>query len=229
MSILIVVVGTGTDVGKTFVACSLARALRSLGASVGAWKPVASGCVGPGEDAIALATALGAPVLPPLHTFAAPISAHLAARFAGARIDLDAIRERAAALTSAHDVFILETAGGLFSPLREDATNLDLVRALAPARVLLVAPDRIGVLHDVAATSIAARSCGLGFDAVALSAPATPDASTGTNAAELAATLGVTIATTFPRAALDGAETHASALLVAAALGVGRADLRKPA
>ncbi|MBV9509585.1 MAG: AAA family ATPase, partial [Caulobacteraceae bacterium] len=37
------VAGAGTDVGKTFVACGLIRALRARGAAVDALKPVVSG------------------------------------------------------------------------------------------------------------------------------------------------------------------------------------------
>jgi hypothetical protein len=49
---------------------------------------------------------------------------------------------------------------------------------------MLVAPDALGVLHDVTATLLALRSFGRIPDAVVLSA-ARSDASTGSNACEL--------------------------------------------
>jgi hypothetical protein len=38
------ITGTDTGVGKTYVACLIARALRAQGARVGVYKPAASGC-----------------------------------------------------------------------------------------------------------------------------------------------------------------------------------------
>lgn len=60
------ITGTGTGVGKTYVAALIARAMRAAGKRVGVYKPVASGCerrdgglVSP--DAIALWEAVGRP------------------------------------------------------------------------------------------------------------------------------------------------------------------------
>jgi dethiobiotin synthetase len=83
------------------------------------------------------------------------------------------------------DALLVETAGGLFSPLAESLTNWDVARSLEPARWLLVAPDALGVLHDVTATLGAAAARGRTPDLVVLSAAREPDASTGTNAGEL--------------------------------------------
>ena len=65
-----------------------------------------------------------------------------------------------------------------------------LARALDPAIWLLVGADALGVLHDVTATLGFARALGRPPDHVLLSASRSPDASTGTNAAELEA-LGI--------------------------------------
>jgi dethiobiotin synthetase len=82
---------------------------------------------------------------------------------------------------------LIETAGGLFSPLSRRATNLDLALALEPALWILVAHDGLGVLHDVRATLLALRAVTTRTpDYLVLSASRTPDASTGTNAHELA-------------------------------------------
>ncbi|GAC1572200.1 MAG: hypothetical protein NVS3B20_24070 [Polyangiales bacterium] len=65
---------------------------------------------------------------------------------------------------------MIETAGGLYSPLDDDgSTNGDLLRALLPRTSLLVAPNRLGVLHDVGAVRRAAALDGLRLDAVLLS------------------------------------------------------------
>ena len=86
---------------------------------------------------------------------------------------------------------MIETAGGVFSPLTETLTNFDLAHCVGKAQWILVAPDRLGVLHDVCSTLHAMRTLGRLPDWLILNAPPIPDASTGTNAAELRR-LGVT-------------------------------------
>lgn len=218
----VVVVGTGTDVGKTFVTAALAACARADGRRVVAWKPIASGVEGDfGEDALALADAAGHAPIRPAYVFAPPVSPHLAAREAGVTIDLARLRAGADALPDA-DLALVETAGGLFSPVAPGLANADLVRALAPSRVLLVAPDRIGVLHDLTATWLAARAAGVAIDAVVLSAPAAPDASTGTNAAEAGVACGIDVVATVPRGARDDAAVQSAARCALALLTASR-------
>ncbi|MCU0653912.1 MAG: dethiobiotin synthase [Polyangiaceae bacterium] len=198
---IVVVAGTGTDVGKTFVTSALLAELRAQGAPASAWKPVASGVLPgqPSPDSAAHAEALGAPVEPPLHCFQPPLSPHLAARRAGVHLTVAAIVARARALAERPGWLFVETAGGLFSPLNGTETNADLARALG-GLLLLVAPDRLGVLHDVLATTRAAAPMGVHADTIALSCPEVPDDSTGTNGEELGRLLGVRPAE-FPRGA----------------------------
>lgn len=213
---VVAVVGTGTDVGKTHVGAALARAFRTLGHAVDAWKPVASGVSsGVGEDATLLAEGAGTPARSPAHVFEPPISPHLAARRAGVSLSAAAL---AAQARRGGDVLIVETAGGLYSPLSGRETNADLVRALRPDRTLLVAPDRLGVLHDVVATLRAARADGVLLSVVALSAVASPDASSGTNAEELRRLVDLPVVE-IPRAPAFSDVAVAAAQGVVAALG----------
>ncbi len=212
-AVRIVVVGTGTDVGKTHVTACLLGHARSQGVRARGYKPVATGVGADGrcEDAERHAEASGAPVLPPTFAYRRPVSPHLAAREEGRPVELDAIAQATTSLSREHDVVLVESAGGLLSPLDETRTNADLVRALQPALVLLVAPDRIGVLHDVAACRLAARAHGIAIAALVLSAPPSPDASTGSNGPEVAR-LGLgPVAAVFPRATPEGDESHRAA------------------
>ena len=178
----VVVCGTGTEIGKTFVASALCRALRSAGVSVAGLKPVESGVSGDdsGDGAI-LREASSVAVAAGPYRFAKGVSPHLAAREAGVDISV----ERIAQWVHGHagDVRVVELAGGLLSPLAVGVTNLDAARAVGGALVA-VGCDRLGVLHDVAALMrcLGGGDAGVG---VALSAPERPDASTGTNAVEL--------------------------------------------
>lgn len=202
----VVVVGTGTDVGKTHVTCAL---LCVLGQRGRAWKPIESGVTVESSDSARLARAGAA--APSLYSFEEPISPHLAARRSGISLDRARIVELAHSHREKSGVFLIETAGGLLSPLDVHYVNADLVRELVPDRVVLVAPDRLGVLHDVAATIGAARTKGVSFDAIVLSAPAVPDASTGSNRNELSEVFGLGVAAVFPRAEFDAAESQRAA------------------
>lgn len=202
----VVVAATGTEVGKTHVACALVAELADS-ARVLALKPVESG----GDaDARALSAACEIDT-PPLYALAEPISPHLAAQREGRAIDVarvvEWVSERERAMAS--ELTVIETAGGLFSPLSPSATNATLVKALAPSVMLLVAPNRLGVLHDVTAALLAFPDRPPTH--VVLSAPAVADASTAHNAVELAALGIATVAASFPRAELGAGATREQA------------------
>ncbi len=154
---IVLVAGTGTDVGKTFVAAALLRTLREHGISVAARKPVQSFAPGDSRtDADVLAAATGEDpnvVCPPHRRFPAamapPIAAtklglppfsiaQLAAEVAAGRTGPDA-----AALT------LVESAGGVRSPLASDGDTKTLADAVHPAFVLLVADAGLGTINAV--------------------------------------------------------------------------------
>lgn len=206
---LIVIGGTGTEIGKTFVARAIAQALRAASpdAQIAAVKPVESGRTeaDPASDVAQLEhlSTFHVKRFPPPYLLARPVSPHLAAREMDRAIDLPTILDWLAPIRAEADLVILELAGGLFSPLGPRLTNADLVAALQPDAFFLVAPDRLGVLHDVGAATRAAQAEGLRIRGIVLSAPATPDASTGTNAAELCMVTRVPVLATLPRTTVD--------------------------
>ncbi len=212
------IAGTGTDVGKTHVTCALLVALRGEDVRVAAIKPVATGVTdGFGEDAWAHARALGVAPRRPRFAFEPAFAPSLAARKVDEAIEVEPIVSKVAELAATHDVVVVETAGGLFTPLSKNAgaivTNATLTLALSVTKceLVLVAPDRIGVLHDLGACVMAAHAAGLARLHVVLSSPLQTDLSTGTNADELRA-LGIADpACIFPRAAQDAPESVAAA------------------
>jgi dethiobiotin synthetase len=199
----------------------LLHALTGAGLGAVGLKPVESG-IGEGvSDTERLAGASTFHVKPPPpYALAAPISPHLAAAREGVTIALTPIVRWVSSFDATW--VVVESAGALLSPLNLNLTNLDLTVALDPSIVIMVAPDRLGVLHDVTAAMFALRTLvpRLPEPAVALLAPAEPDASTGTNAAELL-TLGIaSIVTTFPRAAADAETFQVAARGLLGSLGV---------
>src|SRR5579872_6723621 len=177
---LVVVSGTGTGIGKTHVAEALLLALGQRGLRAAGVKPVETGFDGgPASDEARLAKASSFHVKHTGVRFADPVSPHLAAREAGRPISLDSLVAEIEAARSNADLVLAELAGGLFSPLSDTETNADLAKALRPDVLLLVAPDRLGVLHDLIAATRAAQAGSLRVDGVALVAPDLPDTSTG--------------------------------------------------
>jgi dethiobiotin synthetase len=210
-------VGTGTDVGKTHLSVALLRALARQGHSAVGLKPVESG-VGAGESDTSRLAAAGLFHVkhPAPYRFPDPVSPHLAARRAGIEIVAASIVEWVAGCAAPWTV--VETAGGLLSPLGRSLTNLDLVRLLEPNVVVLVGVDRLGVLHDVAGCRLAfsARAPALPEPHVVLQAPASSDSSTGTNADELSLLGLADNVTVVPRGAVTEPSVEQAALALLA-------------
>jgi len=172
----LLVTGTDTHVGKTFVAAGLAAALRRRGVDVGVMKPVATGR---SEDARILMTASksGDPLdlVNPIH-LRAPLSPHLAARLEGRRVDLRVIERAYKALLARHEVVIVEGAGGLLVPIRDGFTFADLAKRLR-LPLVIVARDALGTINHASLTVEAARARGLEILGVVVnrSRPGRPD------------------------------------------------------
>lgn len=219
--IRVAVVGTGTGVGKTHVSVALVAALAARGDKICGLKPIESGVDGTSTtDAEQLALVSSVQPEPAPYRFAEPLSPHLAARRCGRAISL----EVAAAWVERQPapLAIVESAGALLSPLGPGLTNADLVRALSPDAVVLVGLDRLGILHEVACCTLALRALAPGLPPamIVLNPPAAPDASTGTNAGELAV-LGIASgAVVMPRAAPTAPASLAAAQVALARLAL---------
>jgi dethiobiotin synthetase len=165
------ITGTGTGVGKTYVAALIARVMRDTGVRVGVYKPIASGCDRHGDelvssDAVALWEAAGRPgtlqnVCPQL--FAAPLVPHLAARAEGQRVDAKSLREGIEYWRERSDVVLVEGAGGLMSPISDDDYNADLA-AECGYPLLVVAANELGVINATLQTLITAATYCDGLD-----------------------------------------------------------------
>ena len=156
----ILITGTDTGAGKTYVACSLGSRLLREGVAVLPLKPVESGCA-PGADGRpfpADATVLRDAFAPGLsvsavcrYPLAAVLSPHLAARAEGISIDPARMRQTVIDAVTAMDVVLIEGAGGLTVEIRERYSFADLARDLS-LHVLIVAGNRLGVLNHLKLT-----------------------------------------------------------------------------
>lgn len=134
MSARFVVAGTDTGVGKTVFSAALAGALDAF-----YWKPVQAGLEDE-TDSAAVARLSGLSrerILPEAYRLSAPQSPHLAARIDGAAINVNGL-----APPSASGPLVIETAGGVMTPLTDSVLAIDL---LARWRIPVILCARTGL------------------------------------------------------------------------------------
>lgn len=155
----VLITGTDTDVGKTYVSSLLLRALAQNGRRCAGIKPVASGCEniqGALINADALALMASSSVKLSYgqtnpYAFQPAIAPHLAARAAGVSVELTKIVQTIRAAEMLCQDVVVEGAGGWLSPLAEAFEHSDLAIALG-APVLLVVGVRLGCINHARLT-----------------------------------------------------------------------------
>jgi dethiobiotin synthetase len=154
MTVFILIAGTGTEVGKTYVTARLAAALRAQGIAVAARKPVQSNTADdPWTDADALAAATGEDplvVCPPHRRFPLAMAPPMAADALGrAPFTISDLTAEITANGPDDELTFVESAGGVRSPLATDGDTVALAEALQPALVVLVADAGLGTINAV--------------------------------------------------------------------------------
>lgn len=155
------VVGTDTEVGKTYVTAMIARRLVNDGQRVGVYKPVASGCVGQAaDDGQQIWEAAGKPaalaqVCP--QKFDAPLAPHLAAKLEHRQVDEDLLLEGLMAWKDQCNIVLVEGVGGLMSPVSENLYCADLADRFG-YKLLIVVPNRLGCINQALQTLITAMA-----------------------------------------------------------------------
>jgi len=175
----LIITGTDTGVGKTYVACGLARALRERRVNVGVYKPF---CSGSREDVQALkAAAQCATSLDDINPCycSEPLAPYRAAQLMGTSIAIDNALRQYDILRQQHELLLVEGVGGLLVPLRANVDGMYSFRdfcADTAADVLLVAHRRLGTINHTWLTVLACRAVGLEVRGVIFNDPvATPD------------------------------------------------------
>jgi dethiobiotin synthetase len=158
---IVLVTGTGTDVGKTWFTAATIGVLREAGYAVAARKPVQS--FEPGDlgstDAEILARATGEDpevVCPPHRWLAKAVAPPMAARALGRPpISIAELNTETRALLppASTDTFVfVEGAGGVRSPIADDGDTLALAHALAADAVIVVSGAELGAINAVRLT-----------------------------------------------------------------------------
>ena len=194
---ILFVTGTDTDVGKSVVAVALVRRLVERGADVAALKPF---CSGARDDAIALQRALGdrlpLDVINPWY-FRAALAPVLAARRERRPVMLADALAAMRRVIRAHQVTVIEGAGGLLSPLGEVFDARDLIVRLR-ATPLIVCPNRLGAVNQVRLVLAALPAGAAGAVHVILRTLPQPDNSGATNPSLIAEQIGEARVHRFP-------------------------------
>ncbi|MFI6805341.1 dethiobiotin synthase [Streptomyces luteogriseus] len=185
---VLVITGTGTEVGKTVVTAAVAASALAVGRSVAVLKAAQTG-VRPDEpgDAAEVERLAGPVTTAELARFPEPLAPATAARRAGRTpVHPHEVAEAAAKLATEHDLVLVEGAGGLL--VRFDAAGGTLADAarLLSAPVLVVTPAGLGTLNTTELTARELRARGLDLAGIVIGSwPAAPDLAARCNLADL--------------------------------------------
>ena len=169
----IFITGTDTGVGKTAISGGLAGALADKGLSVGVMKPLQSGAgvrngafYSPDSEFMIKACGsqdeieLVCPVM-----LREPLAPSVAAEIEGKTIDLDIIRNAYLELERRHDIVIVEGAGGIAVPVKDNFLYSDLIRCLGIPSIV-VARAGLGTINHTFLTVEYAKNCGISVTGV---------------------------------------------------------------
>ncbi|MEU0740266.1 dethiobiotin synthase [Streptomyces sp. NPDC006134] len=214
---VLVITGTGTEVGKTVVTAAVAATALAAGRSVAVLKAAQTG-VGPGEagDAQEVARLAGDAVTTgELARYPEPLAPATAARRAGlAPVHPEAVAETAAKLATEHDLVLVEGAGGLLVRFDAAGGTLADVAGLLQAPVLVVATAGLGTLNTTELTARELGARGIDLAGVVIGSwPADPDLACRCNLADLPDVAGAPLLGAVPAGAgaLDPAAFRAAA------------------
>ena len=163
MSKKLFVVGTGTDVGKTYVSSLIIKKLHSAGINVAYYKAAmsgnaktANGEITPG-DAFFVKKISG--IQQPIsemckYVYEMPASPHFASRQEGNYISMDAIEESFKKVCEKYDYVTIEGSGGIVCPIRLDDEQImleDIIKSF-DAPTIIIADSGLGTINNVVLT-----------------------------------------------------------------------------
>ncbi|WP_396187875.1 dethiobiotin synthase [Flavobacterium sp.] len=136
------ITGIGTDVGKTVVSAIVVEALEA-----DYWKPIQSGDLDNSDTDKVKARVSNTKSIfhPNAYALQTPASPHYSAAIEGVTIDLNAIKEPK---TKNH--LVIEGAGGVFVPLNETDTIIDLIQP--DYKVIVVSRHYLGSINHTLLT-----------------------------------------------------------------------------
>ncbi len=177
----ILITGTDTGVGKTFITYNLARSLKERGVKVGCFKPVETYVMNVPEDGRLLATATGQEieeVVP--FTYRLPLSPRAGEIEEGKEVSLRELEGHFRRLTNKYELLLVEGAGGIAVPIKERYTYGDLARDWR-LEVVIVGRAGLGTINHTYLSWFYTKALGLKLRGIVLNRFTGEDISERTN------------------------------------------------
>ena len=161
------VIGTGTDVGKTYVTGLLLKYLRDNGYNACYFKAALSGAVknpdgdlipGDAVEVLSMANLDEDTDFVVPYVYETAVSPHLASRIEGHPVEMDVVRDAYNKVASKYDYVLMEGSGGIVCPIRyegKDSKNNimleDIINEL-DLNVVLIADAGLGTINSIVTT-----------------------------------------------------------------------------
>ncbi len=161
------VLGTGTDIGKTYVTGLLLKYVRKMGYDATYFKAALSGAIRdengslvPG-DAVEVLSMAGleedTDFLVP-YIYETAVSPHLASQIEGNPVNLKTVKEAYEKVSQKYDYIVIEGSGGIVCPIRyegkDDENNImleDIIKCIG-LDVILIADAGLGTINSIVTT-----------------------------------------------------------------------------
>ncbi len=161
------VIGTGTDVGKTYVTGLLLKYLRDNGYNACYFKAALSGAFknpdgdlipGDAVEVLSMANLDEDTDFVVPYVYETAVSPHLASRIEGHPVEMDVVRDAYNKVASKYDYVLMEGSGGIVCPIRyegKDSKNNimleDIINEL-DLNVVLIADAGLGTINSIVTT-----------------------------------------------------------------------------
>ena len=169
------VTGTGTDVGKTYVAALMVKKLHEAGYGAGYYKAALSGSATFADSDAGYVKRISGIAQPEetllSYLYPEAVSPHLAARLDARPVELERVLADYAAVRARYAYTTVEGSGGIVCPIRWDGQEHILLEALIRAMGLatvVVADAGLGTINACVLTVEYLRSRGIGVRGVLL-------------------------------------------------------------
>ena len=150
----ILITATNTDIGKTYTSLALIKSFSALGYRVGVMKPIETGVVTVAQDATLLLTCakkhnpdfsdISIKDVCPIQ-YKLPAAPYVAK--GEKKIDFSALKKAEEKLSKHCDILLIESAGGIMTPVEDDFIMIDFLRFFN-ARALLITDDQLGCINN---------------------------------------------------------------------------------
>jgi len=177
----ILITGTDTEVGKTFITYNLAKELKSRGYRVGYFKPIETYVREVPEDGSILSKATEQSVeeVVPVR-FSLPLAPYAAILEEKKDFSLEELKELYEELSKNYEILLVEGAGGIAVPVKRNYTYANLAKDWG-LKVLIVGRAGLGTINHTFLTWYYAKSTGLEVIGIILNGFTGKDVSERTN------------------------------------------------